>query len=148
MSSLNEIEKKAELMKFLDNNEYIKHLGIEILEMRQGYGKARMPYKNDVLNPYMSIHGGVLYSFADIVAGTTAAMEGQFATTVNGNMNFLEPAMNTEYITCEAKCVRSGRNLVVYNVEIRDDENKLLDDGSFTFYKTKLKVLENNKTEK
>lgn len=128
------------MLEFLEQNEYIQHLGIEMLEIRKGYGYGKMPYKNDVTNPYGSVHGGVLYSFADIVAGTTAALEGVFATTVNGNMNFLEPGLNTENLYCKATAVRCGRSLSVYKVEISDDDGKLIDDGSFTFYKTNIKV--------
>lgn len=141
----NESKVIKQMLKFTEDNEYIQHLGIEMLELKMGYGYAKMPYKADVLNPYMSVHGGVLYSFADIVAGTTAALDengGHFSTTVNGTMNFLEPAIRTEYLYCKAESVRTGRNLAVYRVEIRDDNGKLIDDGTFTFYKTAIKVLD------
>lgn len=136
-----EDEIKKQMLEFLEGNSFIQHLGIEMLEMSVDGAYAKMPYREEVLNPYKSVHGGVLYSFADIVAGTTAAMEGKLATTVNGSMDFLEPAWQTEYVYCKASKVRSGKQLSVFNVEIRDDDGKLLEQGSFTFFKTSMSVM-------
>lgn len=135
---------KTKMKEFLENNEYIQHLGIEMLEMEMEHGLGRMPFKSSVLNPYGSVHGGVLYSFADIVTGTIAAIDedgGRFASTVNGSLNFLEAAKDTEYLYCRATCIRNGLNLSVYKAEILDDSGKLLDEGTFTFYKSKIKVV-------
>lgn len=141
----NETKVIKKMLEFLEGNDYIQYLGIEMLELETGYGYGRMPYKKDVLNPYNSVHGGVLYSFADIVSGTTAAVDnstGRFATTINGSLNFLEQAANTEYLYCKATCLRNGKSLAVYTVEITDDNGKLIDEGSFSFYKTSMKVFE------
>lgn len=136
-----ENEIKSKMLEFLSGNEYICHLGIEIIELKYGYSKARMPYKKSILNPYGSVHGGALYSFADIVAGTAAAMNGCFAATVNGSLNYLLPAVKTEYVYCEASCIKDGKSLSVFNVKLTDDKGLLLDEGSFTFYNTGKKVI-------
>lgn len=140
----NESKVVEKMLEFLKGNEYIEFLGIEMLKLKEGYGYGRMPYKSNVLNPYNTVHGGALYSFADIVAGTTAAVDdftGHFATTVSGSLNFLIGAKDTEYLYCEAVCLRNGKNIAVYNVKITDDNEKLIDEGSFTFYKTSMKVI-------
>ena len=49
-------------------------------------------------------------------------------------MNYLVPAVSREYIYCEAKKVRAGGHIVVIKIKIKNDDGKLLDDGSFTFY--------------
>ena len=56
-------------------------------------------------------------------------------------MNFINPAMNTKYVYCEAKKVRQGKKISLYNVELFDDNNKILENGSFTFYMLSKKVL-------
>ncbi|HOO28447.1 MAG TPA: PaaI family thioesterase [Lachnospiraceae bacterium] len=124
------------LLQVIEENEYMRLLGLEMLQLEKGYGKGRMPYKKMLTNPYGMLHGGSLYSLADIVCGTVASMSGQYVTTVNGSMNFMQPAINTEYVYCEAKAVREGEHLVVFDVLIKADDGRILDNGSFTFFYT------------
>lgn len=125
----------------LDNDAYARFLGIEVIDLESKFCRARIRLRPELLNNYSSVHGGILYSLADIVAGTVACMSGVFSTTVEGNMNYLEPALKTEYVYCEAKRVRGGSHLVVVKVKLKNDSGRLIDDGSFTFYRTGRSVL-------
>ncbi len=55
-------------------------------------------------------------------------------------MNYLEPAIGTDYVYCEAKKLRSGKTLAVFAVRLYDDGGKLLDSGEFTFFLNEQKV--------
>lgn len=140
-----EKEKSAQLeqamRKIIDTNSYMRYLGVEILELTENYGIGRMKCKDELLNPYGMLHGGSLYSMADIIAGTVACMGGHFVTTVSGNLNFLLPADHTEYVYCEAKQLRRGKHLAVFEVRIKDDRDKVLDSGEFTFFLTEHEVI-------
>lgn len=130
-------EKNKEVMtKVLLEDAFSRYLGIEVIDFEEKFIRARIPFKEELINNYGSLHGGALYSFADIIAGTVACMSGKFCTTVEGNMNYLEPAVSKEYLYCEAKRVRGGNHLVVVKVKIKNDSGKLVDDGSFTFYRS------------
>lgn len=136
------MEKTEQILrKMVDENAYMQFLGIELLEVKQGYALARMQYKKELTNPYGMLHGGSLYSLADIVAGTAACMNGYYVTTVTGSMNFMLPAEGTKYIYCEAEQLRYGKHLAVFEVRLKDDKEKLLDSGEFTFFITEHKVL-------
>lgn len=129
------------MRKMVSENAYMRFLGIEILDLKQEYALARMKYKKELTNPYGMLHGGSLYSLADIVAGTAACMSGHYVTTVTGNLNFMLPAEGTEYIYCEAIRLRMGKHLAVFGVKLKDDRDRLLDSGEFTFYVTGQEVL-------
>lgn len=133
-------ETELILRKMAAENAYMQFLGIEFLEIKQGYGFARMKFKDELTNPYGMLHGGSLYSMADIVAGTAACMDGHYVTTVNGTLNFMLPAKETEYIYCEAVQLRRGKHLAVFEVKLKDDKDRLLDSGEFTFYVTEQQV--------
>ena len=49
-------------------------------------------------------------------------------------MNYLLPVENTEYVYCRAKVLRHGRKVSVIRVEIYNDTETILIDGSFTYY--------------
>ena len=53
---------KQELKKLVTHNIYAEALGIELLELRQGYARGRMPYRLENANPYGSLHGGVVFA--------------------------------------------------------------------------------------
>lgn len=134
------IQLEQTMRKIVKENAYMQFLGIEILELKEGYALGRMKYKKELANPYDMLHGGSLYSMADIIAGTAACMGGHFVTTVSGTLNFLLPATQTEYVYCETTALRQGSHLAVYDVRIRDDNQKVLDSGEFTFFITEHEV--------
>ena len=135
------VQLEQAMRKIIDTNSYMRYLGVEMLKLTEGYGLGRMRYKEELLNPYGMLHGGSLYSLADIIAGAVACMGGHFVTTVSGNMNFLLPADHTEFVYCEAIQLRQGKHLAVFDVKIQADENRVLDSGEFTFFLTEHEVI-------
>ena len=126
-------EKRFQEM--IDKSGYIRHLSIEILELRNDFAKGRMPFDEKYCNPYGSMHGGALYSLADTIAGTLADYAGCDVTTVEGGMHFLESARDTEYVYCEAVMKRCGKHLVTVDAQLKDDAGKLFACGTSTFFR-------------
>ena len=79
---MNELEQA--MREVVQQNAYMQHLGIEVESLSADYVCTKMPYKEELTNPYGMFHGGCLYSLCDITAGLGACMGGYFATTVNG----------------------------------------------------------------
>lgn len=131
---------KEKLLETASNNTYMNMLGIEFIDIKPGYAKSKMKVTPSLYNPYNSVHGGCLYSMADVTAGFAACTYGNYASTISGNMNYLRPAMNTEYIYCVGQVVRHGKKMSVYNVELFNDDGDLLENGTFTFYTLNTKV--------
>lgn len=125
---------KQALLKLTQDNIYMQNLKIDILEMRLGYVKGKMMVTEEIMNPYGSIHGGCLYSLADIVTGLAACTYGMFSSTIDGAMEYIIPAMNTEYIICESVEIRQGKHVSIYEANIYDDKGQLVDKAKFTFY--------------
>ena len=79
---------KQALIRFNKDNIYVQNLKIELVDMSLGYVKGKMMVTEDVLNPYGSVHGGCLYSLADIVSGIAACTYGKFSSTIDGTMTY------------------------------------------------------------
>lgn len=122
----------------LKNNEYMNHLGLEFIALDNDNAVARFPFDGKLLNPYKSLHGGVLYSVADIVCGSLACMCGKYCTTVSGNMNYLAPGTANKYLECRATLNRAGSHMVFVSCEIVSDTGARVATASFTFYKTEI----------
>lgn len=126
-----------ELKQIMKENQYMQALDMELIELEPGYAKGRMKVSPKLHNPYGSVHGGALYSLADVISGFAACSYGTFASTISGNMNFIKPAIKTQYVTCEASEVRQGHQVSVYEVTLTNDNQEVLETGTFTFYMMK-----------
>ena len=59
---------------------------------------------------------------------------------MGGRKNYLLPVADTEYVYCEAKAVRQGNTVGVYDVVITNDTGDVLCNGSFTYYRLKKEI--------
>lgn len=133
---------REKLYEMAENNRYIQMLHMEILEMEEGHIKGRMKVEEDLINTHHSVHGGALYSFADVMTGFAACSYGMDVTTISGQMEFIRPAMNTKYVYCDATCSRHGNKISFFKAVLTDDEGQLLQDGLFQFYTLKYPIVE------
>ena len=135
---------REKMIAELYSNQYNQFIGFEILELSATYSKSRVKCDERLHNTYGSIHGGALLSFVDAMAGATGSMSGYYVTTVSANLNFLLPAVNTEYIYCECMKLKTGKHILVFDIRVTDVAGNLLDSGEFSFYASKVPVLEGN----
>ena len=125
---------KQEYTDLVARNPFAAQLGIEIIEIREGYVLSKAKKKPELENVYGDLHGGCLYTIADNMAGIAASTYGYYVTTVDGSIRYLKAARNTEYIYCEAKVIKPGRTIDAVHVEITDDAGMLLNTADFTYF--------------
>lgn len=117
---------------------FIKLLGIEIEKLDHGKCSSRLQIKDTLLNKHKVVHGGVIYSMADIgmgVAVYSTLKNNEETSTVEIKINYLKPA-KTSLLTCEAKILKKGKNIAVLEAEIRSGENELIAKALGTFMLT------------
>ena len=49
----------------LETDLFSKWLGIEVLEIKEGYSKITMTIRDEMINGFGIVHGGVTFSLAD-----------------------------------------------------------------------------------
>jgi len=112
-----------------------KYLKIKIIKAKDGYAKVKMPYREELANPYGSIHGGAIASLADTamaVAISSKYLHSSFYT-VKLEIKFKSP-VNKGEIFAEANIVNKRGKFIFGRVEIKDNEDKLLAQALATFY--------------
>ncbi|MDD3368233.1 MAG: PaaI family thioesterase [Lachnospiraceae bacterium] len=129
-----------QLAAHLLQNEYCKHIGLEIETLEPGYAVGSLALDQKLINPLGTMHGGVLFSLADIVAGFAATAHGYLVTTISGDINYVNPAVQTKRVICEAKEVRYGSHIGVYDVEIKNDNGNILCKATFSYFRLEQKV--------
>lgn len=118
-----------------EKHPFLKFLGMKIDWIREGEAQCSLPVRDAFHNPIGSVHGGVLYALADTACGCAAvSYDGHDMTTVEGSLHFLRAAINVETLFARAKVIKKGKRLVTVRVEVLDENERLLDDGTFTFF--------------
>ena len=122
-----------DMMKTANKNPFAEMMDLKITEVALGYSKVEIDVQKKHLNPIETVHGGCLYTMADVAAGSAAASHGRIAPTLDSSFHFLNAGKNTTHLTAEAHEIKYGKRAMVYDVKITDQDGLLLACGVFTF---------------
>ncbi|MDO4187611.1 MAG: PaaI family thioesterase [Lachnospiraceae bacterium] len=101
---------------------FIKEMGIELIEIKEGYARGRILLSQKHNNPMGTVHGGLIFGLADTIGGRAAMSYGDKVVTLNANICYLNAAASTSYIEAEATEVKNGKTTAIYDVMIRTAE--------------------------
>lgn len=110
-----------------EKDRLMRHLGITLEEVREDYARAIMPITDSNINGMGIAHGGAVFSLADIAFGAAANAGTQDGAVVSlsSHIEFLRAGRRSP-LKAEARLVRGGRSIVVYEVDVSDAEGTLL----------------------
>lgn len=138
MKSNETIEKEQqidELMKdsFINNEGFIKYNGYEYVCGGLNKCVLESPITKESLNPYGIPHGGFIFGLADTAAGMAASSTGRPAVTINSNIQYLKASKGDKLIAT-ASCIKHGKTISVYQVDITDNRGSNISTAVFTYY--------------
>lgn len=100
-------------------------LGIQVLEVKEGYAKLSLKVTKDHTNSLGAAHGGAIFALADCAFAEASNFGENVAVAVQVSINFLKPAFEGDLLTAEAIRVSEGKNLAFYHVTIYKEEKKI-----------------------
>jgi acyl-CoA thioesterase len=126
---------------FEANDRLGKHLGINVLEIGKGFAKVKMEIMDIHLNGVGTVHGGTIFTLADIAFAAASNSHGTVAVAINVNISFLK-AISKGVLYAEAKEVSLNPKLGNYDVRVTNEENDLIAVFQGLAYRKKEKLLE------
>ncbi|MDD6310943.1 MAG: PaaI family thioesterase [Firmicutes bacterium] len=121
-------------------NLFSQYVGIEITDIKEGYAETKLITRKEHLNPAGAVHGGVLYSLADIATGSAAASYGYHIATVDSSFNFLRAGLNVTELKAVAKERKHGKRISFFDVSVYDQDGNELASGSYTYTQLKTQI--------
>ena len=118
------------------NNQFGNYVGIEVTDTREGYARCEMEVLEKHMNPLHTVHGGCLYTLADMAGGTASATYGTIAPTLSGEMHFLNAASGVRRLIADANVVKCGRTVRVMDIRITDETGRLIATAVFSYFNT------------
>ena len=116
------------------NNPYVQRQNVLVEEIGPGYARVTKTVTPEDVNPLGVPPGGVYFTMADTACGSAMASYGSTAVTMNANYNFFRSANVGDRLTTEAKEVKHGQTVSVFDVRSTNQKGTLLGTGTFTFY--------------
>ncbi len=117
---------------------YMKHLGMEFVEGREGYAKLRLRFQKENTTTGDALHGGAIASLIDtagaMAAWTTAEILSPryFGSTVGVNVNYLSAVIG-EDASAEGQVLKRGKEIIYCDVRVTNADGKLLAQGTVVY---------------
>jgi acyl-CoA thioesterase len=99
-------------------------LGIQVLEVKDGYAKLSLKITRDHTNSLGAAHGGAIFALADCAFAEASNFGEKVAVAVQVNINFLKPAFEGDTLTAEAVRMSDGKTLGLYHVTVSKQQEK------------------------
>ena len=110
-------------------------LGMELMDIKKGWAKIRLPFDKKICNALEIAHGGALFSAADSAIGMALlgmVDRGKTITTIEMKINFIKPFSKGE-ITAEARIVHVGKKTALGEAVVTDSRGGLVAQGTATY---------------
>jgi len=123
------MKNSMEELNASSQNTLMQQLGIEYLEKREGYVKARMPVDKRTLQPMGILHGGASLALAETIGSLGSALlldlDKYDVRGANINANHVG-AVSSGWVYGVAEIIHRGRYTHVWNINITDEEGRLI----------------------
>lgn len=122
----------VDITKIKDNG-FMTYNGLYVVEAKENYVKIGVDITEKSLNPFGIVHGGLIYTLADSAMGIALATTGRSGVTLNSTIDYLTPGKGKK-LFADTEIVKDGKSIVVFRVNIKDENDTLVSVASGTYY--------------
>ena len=138
MMSIEEINK-------LNEGTMMETLGIEYLDIKEGYVYVRMLVRKELSQPYGMLHGGASMALAESIGGVGSAyylgIDEYIIRGMQLSANHVKAAKVGTYVYATATILHKGRQTHVWNIDIKNENDEIVSTCRLTNF-----ILKVNKT--
>jgi acyl-CoA thioesterase len=99
-------------------------LGIDVLEIREGYSKIKMRLRNEMINGFGRIHGGIPFSLADSAFAFACNNRNNLSVALDTSITFTKAVNPGDVLTAEARELHNGRSTGLYLITITNQHGE------------------------
>ena len=126
---------------FTERDKLAALLGIELVEVSDGKAVTRMEIKPEHLNGANTLHGGAIFSLADVAFAAAANSKGFVAVAIAASVSFTKAATRGA-LTAEAVVMADHPKLSTVWVTVKDDDGNVIATFQGTAYRKKIDSIE------
>jgi acyl-CoA thioesterase len=120
----------------MKEDAFSQWLGIEVIEVKEGYSKIRMTLRKEMLNGFGIIHGGIAFSLADSAFAFACNNRNNLSVALDTSINFTKATMPGDVLTAEAQEIHNGRSTGLYLISIQNNRGEQVAHFKGTCFRT------------
>jgi acyl-CoA thioesterase len=131
-----------QIRQHMEQDPFARFLGIELLELREGYSKTTLVIEEHMLNFHGLPHGGVIFSLADAAFAAACNSYGQAAVALHVDVSFLAAVEVGTRLIAEATEEHLGGRTGLYRLAVTKEDGTLVALCYGTAYRKKQSLLD------
>ena len=112
--------------KMMEKDYCSQWMGIEPVLLDTGHCIIKMTVKRAMLNGFGILHGGISFAFADSAFAFASNGLGQMTVSINGQINYHQPAKEGDILIAEATKVSASKKMATFDVAVRRESDQVL----------------------
>ena len=132
---------QAVVTHMMKNDFFSQWLGIEVLEIKEGTSKIKMTVREDMINGFGIVHGGIAFSLADSAFAFACNNRNVLSVALDTAINFTKPVHVGDILIAEAKEIHNGRSTGLYHIHISNQHEHLVAIFKGTCFRTNKKLI-------
>lgn len=110
----------------MEHDLFSQWLGIEVLNITEGYSKIRMTVREEMINGFGIVHGGIAFSLADSAFAFACNNRNNLSVALDTSINFTKPVHVGDILIAEAKELHNGKSTGLYHITITNQKEHVV----------------------
>ncbi|HET6994927.1 MAG TPA: hydroxyphenylacetyl-CoA thioesterase PaaI [Chitinophagaceae bacterium] len=108
----------------MENDYFSQWMGVEVLEVKEGYSRIKMTIRKEMVNGFGIVHGGLPFSLADSAFAFACNNRNNLSVALDVTITFTKAVNVGDELTAEAKEVHNGRSTGVYLITVTNQKGE------------------------
>ena len=127
---------KKVVSKMMNGDAFSHWLGIEVIEVSEGFCKLQMIVRYEMMNGFNIAHGGIAYSLADSCLAFAANSDGIQSLSIETSISHTKKVESGDVLTATSKGINSSSKTAMYNIKITNQQKIEIAQFKGTVYRT------------
>jgi acyl-CoA thioesterase len=127
--------------QMMKDDLFSQWLGIEVIEIAEGYSKIKMTVRKEMMNGLGIVHGGIAFSLADSAFAFACNNRNVLSVALDTSINFLKPVQVGDILIAEATELHNGKSTGLYQINIINQQQHLIAVFKGTCFRTQRKII-------
>ena len=128
----------ATIKEFFERDRFAKLIGAELVEVAEGYAKARMKVEECHLNGGDVCQGGAIFTLADLASAAAVNSHGVLTFAISVNVTYIKSVPKGVWLYAEARELVNHHRVPFVEVKVSNEDGDLIAIFTSTSYRKKV----------
>ena len=114
---------KTVVEKLMQDDLFSQWLQIKVIGVKEGYSKIRIELREEMINGFNVIHGGIIFALADSAFAFACNNRNNLSMALDCSISFNKASKPGDTLIAEAKEIHNGRSTGLYVITITNQNN-------------------------